>query len=70
MAWYHKEISGSVLQAEAKALLLAINQAKKKNWSNLLLLKDDLILAETIHEKIHPPWEIASILNRLILKMQ
>lgn len=53
LAW-HKEWAASILQAEARAVLLAMEIAKEQGWSKVMLLLDCQVLRDAINGLTDP----------------
>ncbi|PKI64030.1 hypothetical protein CRG98_015562 [Punica granatum] len=61
--WLSPTYAISPLQAEAKAVLLAVSVALEHGWDRISLRCDALPLVEAIHRPSSSPWEIKNIIS-------
>ncbi|PKI61548.1 hypothetical protein CRG98_018044 [Punica granatum] len=64
--WFSKAETGSPLQAEAKAVLLAITLTHDHGWRKIWIRFDALLLVDTIIFLPHSPWEIKNIISDIV----
>ncbi|PKI71328.1 hypothetical protein CRG98_008328 [Punica granatum] len=66
LSWFQISYEGTPLQAEAKAVLLALTIAADRGFTKIWIRCDTLLLVEAI---LHPhtlPWEIRNIVSNII----
>lgn len=64
MQWFHSKIASSALQAEAEAVLRTICIARDREWKNLLILTNCMLIVEFffIYNRLDYSWEIETVL--------
>lgn len=64
LQWFHSKIASSALQAEAEAVLRTICIARDREWKNLLILTNCMLIVEFffIYNRLDYSWEIETVL--------
>lgn len=67
LVWRKKEWAASILQAEAPAMLLAVEIAKEQGWSRVMLLSAWQVLYDAINGLTDPPWEASLVIDGTLM---